>query len=82
MLQIPFLFIAFLILVAAYPLTAAAADDAQTGRDVWGKPEGANAQGNAGDKNVEGSRPKDADGNPPKDFYGNKTGTDSASAGR
>jgi len=76
MSQLSIIFMVFMLFAAAYPLASAIADDNQTGRDVWGKPEGTNVQGNAGDKNSEGDRPEDAKGNPPKDFYGNRTGTD------
>jgi len=47
---------------------------AAQGRDVFGKPDGTNVQGGAGDKNAQGDRPEDADGNVPHDIYGNKTG--------
>lgn len=45
-------------------------------KDIFGNDEGTDVQGNSGDKNAQGARPKDALGNAPKDIYGNETGSD------
>jgi len=47
------------------------------GKDVFGNPLGTDVQGNTGDKNAEGERPKDSEGNAPKDIYGNENGSES-----
>lgn len=46
------------------------------GKDIFGNDTGTDVQGNEGDKNSQGERPKDGQGNKPKDIFGNETGAD------